>query len=79
VFMLPVARRGVLAAVEGRSDATAVPGITGLTLTIPLGQRVQPLPGGDRYLGFLFAEADTCEQVEQALSAAYDRLRIVIH
>jgi biotin carboxylase len=79
VFMLPVARRGVLAAVDGRSDATAVPGITGLTVTIPLGQHVRPLPAGDRYLGFLFAEGDTWEQVEQALSAAYERLHIVIH
>ena len=35
------------------------PAITGLTITIPPGQRVRPLPDGDRYLGFIFAEADT--------------------
>ncbi|MGB6578649.1 MAG: ATP-grasp domain-containing protein [Streptosporangiaceae bacterium] len=78
VFMLPVPCPGVLRAVEGRADATAVPGITGLTITIPVGQRVLPLPDGDRYLGFIFAEADIRQDVEQALIAARDQLRVVI-
>ncbi len=78
VFMLPVPRPGVLRAVEGRDSAAAVPGITGLTITIPLGQRVLPLPDGDRYLGFIFAEAETRHTVEQALTAARDKLRLVI-
>ena len=55
-----------------------MPGITGLTLTIPVGQRVLPLPDGDRYLGFIFAEADTRHDVEQALTTARDQLRMVI-
>jgi len=79
VYMLPVPRPGVLHAVEGRDGAAAVPGITGLTLTIPIGQRVRPLPDGDRYLGFIFAEAGTRHEVEQALAAARDRLRVIIH
>jgi len=79
VYMLPVPRPGVLHAVEGRDRAAAVPGITGLTLTIPIGQRVRPLPDGDRYLGFIFAEAGTRHEVEQALAAARDRLRVIIH
>jgi biotin carboxylase len=78
VFMLPVPRAGVLRAVEGRSDADAVPGITGVTITIPLGRRVCPLPDGDQYLGFVFAEAATPEDVEVALTAASHRLRAVI-
>ena len=78
VFMLPVPRPGVLRAVEARADAAAVPGITGLTITIPVGQRVLPLPDGDRYLGFIFAEASTRHDVEQALIATRDRLRVVI-
>ena len=78
VFMLPVPRPGVLRAVEGRAEALAVPGITGLTITIPPGQRVRPLPDGDRYLGFIFAEGDTPADVEQALTAAVARLRVVI-
>ncbi len=78
VFMLPVPRPGVLRAVEGRENAAAVPGITALTITIPVGQRVLPLPDGDRYLGFIFAEADTRDDVEQALTTARDQLRVVI-
>jgi biotin carboxylase len=78
VFMLPVPRPGILRAVEGRADALAVPGVTGLTITIPPGQRVRPLPDGDRYLGFVFAEAGTPADVEEALTAAVARLRVVI-
>ena len=78
VLMLPVPRPGVLVAVEGRAEAAATPGVTGLTITIPVGQQVRPLPEGDRYLGFIFAEGDTHQSVEGALRAAQERLRVVI-
>jgi hypothetical protein len=78
IYMLPVLRPGVLRAVEGRDSAAAIPGITGLTITIPVGQRVRPLPDGHRYLGFIFAEAATRQEVEQALIAAHDQLRMII-
>jgi hypothetical protein len=78
VFMLPVLKAGVLRSVEGRTDAEAVPGITGVTLTIPLGSQVRPLPDGDQYLGFVFAEASTPDEVETALTTASQRLRPVI-
>ena len=78
VFMLPVPRAGVLRAVEGRADAEAVPGITGVTITIPPGRRLRPLPDGDQYLGFIFAEAATPGDVEKALTTASRRLRAVI-
>jgi biotin carboxylase len=78
VLMLPVERAGVLHAVHGRTQAAAVPGITGLSITIPVGQLVQPLPEGDRYLGFVFAEAATHQEVQEALRAARRRLRVVI-
>ncbi len=78
VFMLPVPRPGTLRSVDGRADAAAVPGITGLTITIPVGQHVRPLPDGDRYLGFIFAAGDTRHDVEKALQTARDRLRVII-
>jgi biotin carboxylase len=78
IYMLPVPRPGVLRTVEGRDSAAATPGITGLTITIPAGQQVRPLPDGDRYLGFIFAEAGTRREVEQALIAARDQLRVII-
>jgi hypothetical protein len=43
-----------------------------------MGQPVQPLPDGDRYLGFVFAEGKDYQQVERALGAARERLRVVI-
>jgi len=78
VLMLPVPRPGVLRAVEGRAEAAATPGVTGLTITVARGQQVCPLPEGDRYLGFVFAEGDTQDEVEQALGLARERLRVVI-
>ena len=78
VLMLPVERGGVLQAVEGQAEARAVAGITGLSVTIPIGQTVRPLPWGDRYLGFLFAEGRDAAEVETALHRARDRLRPVI-
>jgi biotin carboxylase len=78
VYMLPVPHPGVLRAVHGRGKAAAVPGITGLTITIPVGRRVRPLPDGDQYLGFIFAQAGTRHEVEQALTTARDQLRVII-
>jgi hypothetical protein len=78
VLMLPVERVGVLKEVKGREDALAVPGITGLSITIPPGETVRPLPWGDRYLGFIFAEGAEVAQVQDALRAARQRLQITI-
>jgi biotin carboxylase len=78
VMMLPIPEGGVLRAVNGRDDVLAVPGITGLELTIHVGRRVRPLPEGDRYLGFLFARAATPDSVEQALRDAHRRLEVVV-
>jgi hypothetical protein len=78
VLMLPVERAGVLQAVHGTTQAAAVAGITGLSITTPVGQTVHPLPEGDRYLGFLFAEGATHQEVEEALHAARRRLRVII-
>ena len=50
VMMLPIPRAGVLRAVDGQDAARAVPGVTGLEITVPRGRRVRaaarrrPLP-----------------------------------
>jgi hypothetical protein len=77
-LMLPIPRGGILRAVRGREEALAVPGVEEVTITIPLGQPVVPLPEGDRYLGFVFARADTPAEAEAALRLAHRRLRFVI-
>jgi len=78
VMMLPIHRRGNLREVRGRDDALAVPGVTGLEITVPSGREVVPLPEGDRYLGFLFARGERPDDVERALRSAYAKLDVVI-
>jgi biotin carboxylase len=77
-MMLPIPRAGTLRAVRGRAEALAVPGVEEVTITIALGQPVRPLPEGDRYLGFVFARADTPAAVEAALREEHRRLGFVI-
>lgn len=74
VMMLPIPHGGILREVQGQEAAKAVPGIEELTFTITLGQEVVPLPEGAQYLGFLFARAETPEQVEAALRKAHQHL-----
>ncbi|HCF99264.1 MAG TPA: hypothetical protein DEV93_01815 [Chloroflexi bacterium] len=78
VLMLPVEQPGVLRGVEGKREAAAVDGITGLSITISAGEVITPLPLGDRYLGFIFAEGDTCENVCASLRTARSKLNVVI-
>jgi biotin carboxylase len=78
VMMLPIPRAGILREVRGVDVARAVPGIAGIEITVPRGRAVQPLPEGDRYLGFLFARGDTPTEVEQALRTAWTRLEVVV-
>jgi biotin carboxylase len=78
VMMLPIPSEGILRAVHGQEEARAVPGIAGLELCIPLGRPVRPLPEGHRYLGFLFARAESPDQVEQALRVAHARLDVEV-
>ena len=78
VMMLPISSSGVLKEVRGQAEAQAVPGVTGLEISIALGKTVRTLPEADRYLGFLFARGETPEHVEHALRAAHQRLEVVI-
>jgi biotin carboxylase len=78
VMMLPIPAAGRLVAVHGRDEARAVPHITALEISIPVGGHVRPLPEGDRYLGFLFARASTPAAVENALRTAHTHLEVVI-
>ena len=78
VMMLPIPRAGVLRAVHGVEEARAVPDVAGLEISIARGRPVQPLPEGDRYLGFLFAKAGTPDRVEAALREAHALIRVEI-
>ena len=76
--MIPIPRAGWLRQVRGLEGARRVPGIEDVTITIPLGHKVVPLPEGNKYLGFIFAWEKTPRKVEAALRAAHSRLEFVI-
>jgi biotin carboxylase len=78
VMMLPIERAGTLTEVRGREEALATDGVVGLEITVPLGRTITPLPDGDRYLGFLFARAETPAAVEAALRAGAARIDMVV-
>jgi hypothetical protein len=78
VMMLPIPRSGRLRAVNGVDAARAAPFIQDLKITIPIDNLVVALPEGASYLGFMFAAADTPEQVEAALRQAHRKLQFDI-
>ncbi len=78
VMMIPIPNGGVLRRVDGLEEARAVKGIDDVTISIPVGGEVVPLPEGYRYLGFIFARAETPEKAEAALRAAHGFLQFSI-
>ncbi|HUY98098.1 MAG TPA: ATP-grasp domain-containing protein [Verrucomicrobiae bacterium] len=76
ILMLPIPRAGVLTGVRGLEAARREPGVDGVRITIPLGQRVVPLPEADRYLGFAFAHGPDPAAVEAALRRVRQRVRV---
>jgi biotin carboxylase len=78
VMMIPVPRAGKLHAIRGTDEARAVRHVEEVTLTVHRGADLLPLPEGDRYVGFIFARADTPETVERALRDAHARLSLDI-
>jgi len=78
VMMIPIPRAGRLQAVHGIAEATAVPSVEEVAITAYEGQELVPLPEGWQYLGFIFARADTPDQVEKALRASHAQLRFDI-
>ncbi|HEX9583162.1 MAG TPA: hypothetical protein VGB36_01520 [Gammaproteobacteria bacterium] len=74
VMMIPIPGAGRLSAVTGLDAARTVPGIDQVIIGVPIGERLVPLPEGDRYLGFIFARAHDPGEVESALRNAHQRL-----
>ena len=78
VMMIPIPAAGVLRRVDGIEAARALADIEDVTISIPLGETLVPVPEGNRYLGFIFARSDTPEAVEAALRAAHGELEFTI-
>jgi biotin carboxylase len=78
VMMLPIPRAGTLHAVTGLAEAKAVPGIEDVVISVRVGERLIPLPEGNRYLGFAFARGGGPAEVEAALRRAHALLQFEI-
>ena len=77
VMMIPIPKKGLLRRVEGVFAASQVLGIEKVDIIIREGNYLVPLPEGNSYLGYLFAQGDTSQAVVAALQEAFSYLRVV--
>ena len=78
VMMMPTEKKGILKEIGGVKDALVVNGVTDLQITVKPGEKLQPLPKGDRYLGFIFAEGNDQEFVIKALKNAWSKIEVFL-
>ncbi len=78
VMMIPIIEAGILKRVEGLSAARQVNHIQKVDIIAREGHELIPLPEGNQYAGYIFAIADSSEEVERALRLAYKELKIVV-
>ena len=71
VMMIPIPKRGLYQGVHNLAAARALPHITEIQITAEPNALLLPAPEGASYLGFIFAQADTPQAVEQALRQAH--------
>lgn len=76
VYMIPVPHPGLFESVEGLEQAQNIPGITGITITASVDEPLEPLPEGNKYVGFVFAAADDATKVKSALAQAQGCLQV---
>ncbi len=74
VMMIPIPKAGVYVDVQGVGEARSVPGIEDVVITAKQGQRIERLPEGASYLGFIFARGENPDQVDDALREANSKL-----
>jgi hypothetical protein len=60
--------------VTGIERASSVPGVWHLEITAKEGHKLEPLPEGSSYLGFIFARGDNAADVVAALKNAHAEL-----
>ncbi len=77
VMMIPIREKGLLKRVEGLLEAGKVNHIDNIDIIIPQGHELVPLPEGNQYLGYIFASAESPEQVTAAIREAYAHLKFI--
>ena len=65
-------------AVGGLEEASAIPGIEEVTVSIAVGHAVVELPEGSKYLGFIIGRGPQPEDVIASLRQAHAALRFEI-
>ena len=78
VLMIPTPGAGTLRRVEGVMEASRIPGIREVSITVREGYELTPLPEGGTYLGFVFAFGDAPAEVEASLRRAQDAIRVIV-
>ena len=78
VMMIPIPSDGLYKGVDGLERARAVDHVEEIVLTAKRDQRIQPLPEGGSYLGFIFARGEHSAQVVSALHDAHNALTFEI-
>lgn len=74
--MIPIPEVGILRGVRGTEAVAEVEGVTEISITVPIGREIRPLPEGDRYLGFIIARGEAPGDVEASLREAHALLTI---
>lgn len=78
VMMIPIPAKGILQRVAGVEAAASIAGVTGVEITARTGYPITPLPEGESYLGFIFAQGESPAQVEASLRDAHETLTFTI-
>lgn len=78
VMMMPNPGRGILRRVEGINAARAVEHVTRVDVLAQTGHELIPLPEGNQYPGYIFAYAESPEQVIMALKTSCAKLNFVL-
>jgi len=74
VMMIPIDQGGVYEGVEGLETALLTPGVEEIAITAKVGQKLEPLPEGSSYLGFIFSRGSAPGDVERSLREALTKL-----
>ncbi|MDA3870408.1 MAG: ATP-grasp domain-containing protein [Gammaproteobacteria bacterium] len=78
VMMMPVHKGGILRRVEGLIAARDIKHIESVDIIIREGHELVPLPEGNQYPGYIFAQADTQQEVIDALNNAFSRIKFIV-
>jgi biotin carboxylase len=78
VHMIPVLQEGEFVEIKGIESARAVIGVEGVERTVHPGDRLIPLPEGNRYVGFVYARAQTSAEATAAVTGALSKMTLVV-